>query len=264
MSEDIKETIESIENPALVLAMCNLKDRKTKEAEEKFMLELKRARFLSPAIVEVKDENGDFQKATGGKSNASETRINFMMLSMEDGRKFLPAFTSMDEVRKWRGDEKLQCVVATMDNYISIINRDPNGPSGIVVDPFGSNIVMHRQLIEKMQDKQNGGQSEKIMIGDPKEFPQALADALSKFFDENGNVETAYLFVMRRGDVLSYLIILDYDTEAESDRRKFFDAIAQASKEHLNGISISIAPLGDAVSEKIITEDKKPFYTKNK
>ena len=67
------------------------------ETERKFISELRKARFLSPAIIEVKNENGEFVTAVEGKADPKNTRVNFMMLTQKDGQKFLPAFTSIED-----------------------------------------------------------------------------------------------------------------------------------------------------------------------
>ena len=53
MSEENKRLKPSeIENPALVYAMYEMKEKKTQEAEAKFISELRKATFISPAIIE--------------------------------------------------------------------------------------------------------------------------------------------------------------------------------------------------------------------
>ena len=133
-TENKKIKLDEIENPALVYAMYEMKDKKTKEAEAKFISELRRAIFITPAIVEVKGEDGEFRVADDS-SQKGETRIQFMMLQNDQKEKFLPAFTSMEEVRKWRKEERFQTVVCKFDQYINIVASDPEGPKGLAIDP---------------------------------------------------------------------------------------------------------------------------------
>jgi len=261
MSETARPTLSEIKNPQLVEAMNELKDKKTQEAERKFMEELGKARLLTPAVIKVKDENGVYQDVKEGKSDPENTQINFMMLSNAEGDKYLPAFTNLEEVRKWRKEENLQNVVTNIDNYMSIILSDENGPKGLVIDPFGSNIILPKQLFEAIAQQQGrmNGKDEKIQLGEPSERPEALINDLTAFFEENGHVENAYLQMMKRGEQVSFLIVVEFD-ETE-DRRTLFDAIAAAANEHRAGLPISIASLDDAFGKKAV-ENKMPFYTR--
>lgn len=268
MSEDKKLQLSDIENPALIYAMYEMKEKKTKETEAKFISELRTAKFITPAIIEVKGENGEYQIAKGGTSKAEDTRISFMMLTTDKGEKYLPAFTSMDEVKKWRKEEKLQTVVSNFEQYLAVITSDDNGPAGLVIDPFGSNIIMSRDLFKNLKEAADKQKNEKIFIGEPNRKPEELENAFTEFFDENGSVEKAYLQMMKRGEAVSFLLVVDYDiTETDNaekkqaERRTLFDAIAKASKEHLKGMPLSIASYDDDFGKKAV-ENKIPFYTR--
>ena len=260
---DKEKKITDISNPALVYAMEVLKEKKDKNSEMKFISELSRARFISPAIIEVKDENGEYKLAeTDGISDPENTRIHFMMLTQNTGKKFLPAFTDMDEVRKWRKEENLQTVVTTFDNHMEMILKDDDGPSGFVINPFGSNMIMPRELLAQLKEAADKHRDEKIMIGDPRDYPEDLVGVLSDFFEENGTVEKAYILMMKRGEQESYLLIIDFDNaDYDLQRRKLFDAAAEAAKDHLNGLSLSIASFADELGKKA-ADNKLPFYTR--
>lgn len=259
MVEETKQKISEISNPKLIEAMTELKEKQTQEAEKNFMEELGRSRFLSPAFIKVKDENGEYQPAKEGKADPENTQINFMMLSNPDGKHFLPAFTSLEEVRKWRKEENLQTVVTSIDNYMSILTSESNGPEGLVIDPFSSNIIMPKGLFESMKAASSKANDEKIMLGEPKSYPDGLLNALTEFFDENGGVEKAFIQMMKRGEAISFLLVVDFDQD--QDRRTLFDDIAQKVKGYLDGLSISIASLSDGFGAKA-TENKFPFYTR--
>ncbi len=262
MNENGKKVAE-ISNPALVYAMEVLKEKKDKNSEMKFISELNRARFISPAIIEVKDENGEYKLAEGnGISDPENTRIHFMMLTQNTGKKFMPAFTDMDELKKWREEENLQTIVTTFDNHMEMILSDDDGPSGFVINPFGSNMILPRELLTQLKEAADKQKNEQVLIGDPKEYPEALAGALTDFFEENGTVEKAYILMMKRGEQESYLLIIDFDnTDDDLQRHKLFDAAAETAKDHLNGLGISIASFADELGQKA-ADNKLPFYTR--
>lgn len=259
--------VSEIENPALVYAMYEMKEKKTREAEGKFISELRRAKFISPAIVEVMGPDGEY-KVADNSSKRGDTRIQFMMLTTESGARFLPAFTSMDEVRKWRKEEKLQTVVCNFDQYIRIVTSDAEGPSGIAIDPFGSNILLSRELLEGLRKAIEEQQKTQVYVADVKEHPEELEKALTEFFDENGQVEKAYMQLMKRGETVSFLLIVDHDIpdgasdeEIKNIRKELFDKIANISKPNLKGMALSIAAFADDFGRKAV-DNKFPFYTR--
>lgn len=134
MSENKIDKLEDIKNIALLDAIKEMKDKKTKEAEASFISELKKANLITPANIDVNAEDG-------------KQRINFILLSNDKGDVYLPAFTSMDELKLWRKDEKTQAVVCKLEQYIGIILSNPNGPKGLVIDAFGENILLSRQFL---------------------------------------------------------------------------------------------------------------------
>ncbi|WP_044974366.1 enhanced serine sensitivity protein SseB C-terminal domain-containing protein [Ruminococcus sp. HUN007] len=255
-TENKKIRLDEIENPALVYAMYEMKDKKTKETEAKFISELRRATFITPAVVEVKGEDGEFRVAEDS-SQKGETRIQFMMLQNDKKERFLPAFTSMEEVRKWRKEDHFQTVICNFDQYINIVASDAEGPRGLAIDPYGSNILLSRELLEGLKSAIDERNNSQVFIADLKEHPEELEDALRDFFNEDGTVEQAYLQLMRRGNDVSYLLIVDNEfpenaseDEVKSIRKNLFDNIAEKIKPALNGRPLSIAGFSDEFGKK--------------
>lgn len=268
MDENKRPDIRKIENPDLIEAIENLKkDSQNKENEIAFVAQLRKAVFISPAIIEVKDDNGEFHRLEAEKADPENTRINFMMLSQKDGKTFLPAFTNLNELKKFREDEKLQTIVTNFEQYLSIICSDDKGPDGFVIDPFGSNLIMPRELLKALfnaEKKMNEEHKNQVLLGDAKEYPEDLLDALKNFFDENGTVENAYIRMLRKGNEVSFLFIVDYDDCEDKDekvRKELFDAIAECAKEFRKGLGISIVSVADDFGKQAI-ENKLPFYTR--
>lgn len=269
MSENKEKKIklEEIENPALVYAMYEMKEKKTREAEGRFLSQLKQAVFITPATVEIKGEDGEYHVAEDS-SQTGDTRIQFMMLSNADKETYLPAFTSMDELRKWRKESKIQTVVCRFDQYVNIIATDPEGPKGLAIDPFGSNIMLSRQLMESIKNAVDKKLANQVYIAELKERPEKLEAVLKEFFDKEGTVDKAYLQLMRRGENVSILLIVDNrfpegasEEEIKAIRKTLFDSIAEAAKPELNGQALSIAGFSDDFGKKAVN-DREPFYTR--
>lgn len=91
-----------------------------------------------------------------GTVNLNEnTKVGFVMLNAQDGSTWHPAFTSWDEVFKWKdiANESAppQSFIVGFDQFISMLKSNP-GPRGIVINPFSDNLVIPRELLEKWAD----------------------------------------------------------------------------------------------------------------
>jgi len=78
-----------VSNPMMVGSIELLKAEDTPEHRQMFLDELQKAKFLSPVVIDpvpVPDENGRV-------TIARDAKVQFPMLSTEDGRKFFMAFT---------------------------------------------------------------------------------------------------------------------------------------------------------------------------
>lgn len=266
MSEENKSlNVKEIENPALVYAMHELKSKKTKDAEIKFVAELGRSTFITPAIIEVKDENGEYQRVVSGHSKAEDTKISFMLILTEDKKRYLPAFTSISELKKWQDKQGQQTVICNFEQYINYVTANDNGPAGLVIDPYGSNLILSRDLLMGMRKAIEG----KVFIGDFNERPEAFEKALSDYFDEKGIVEQAFLLLMKKGNEVRNLLVVDYDKanpdaskeDLDKEKQALFNDIAEVCKPYLKDINLSIADFDEDFGKKA-TENKLPFYTR--
>ena len=100
--------------------------------------------FLSRVVIDrvpVPDENGRV-------TIARDAKVQFPMLSTEDGRKFFMAFTDWTELKRWRDEENQQTFAMNFDDYAGMLLRSP--ALGFVINPFGGNIVVTREMVASM------------------------------------------------------------------------------------------------------------------
>ena len=84
-----------------------------------FLDELQIAKFLSPVVIDpvpVPDENGRV-------TIARDAKVQFPMLSTEDGRKFFMAFTDWTELKRRRDEENQQTFAMNFDDYAGMLLR---------------------------------------------------------------------------------------------------------------------------------------------
>ena len=102
-----------VSNPMMVGSIELLKAEDTPEHRQMFLDELQKAKFLSPVVIDpvpVPDENGRV-------TIARDAKVQFPMLSTEDGRKFFMAFTDWTELKRWRDEENQQTFAMNFDDY---------------------------------------------------------------------------------------------------------------------------------------------------
>ena len=93
-----------VTNPMLVGAIELLKAEDTPDHRKLFMVEVMKAAFLIPAIVDPAPE----PNAEGKVAITSANKIQFPMLSAPDGKRFFMAFTDWTELKKWKDEEGQQ------------------------------------------------------------------------------------------------------------------------------------------------------------
>ena len=97
------------------------------------------------------------------------------------------------------------------------------------------------------------------MLGEPKEQPRELLEAVKRHLKATREVKKAYFMLMIRDNEQSFLIVVDFC----GDREKVFGGIAAAATPHLKqGQFIDMVPAGDRFGQNAIAE-KKPFYTRS-
>lgn len=142
----------NVSNPMLVGAIELMKAEDTPEHRSMFVEELAKADFLSPAIVNPAPTEG----ADGEQILAPGSKVQLPMLSTSDGVKFFMAFTDRAEYDKWQErNQEMPVFALRIEEYAGmILRRDPNGnicPAlGMVINPFGANIILPREMLASM------------------------------------------------------------------------------------------------------------------
>lgn len=140
-----------ITNPMLVGAMELVKADDTPEHRNVFIMEVLKAVFLAPVVVTpvpVPDENGMIEIK-------SDSKIQFPMLTAPDGRQFFMAYTDWDELHKWKNEDNQQTFAMRFIDYAGMIfEKKENGEvcpaAGFVINPYGANMTMTKELIATM------------------------------------------------------------------------------------------------------------------
>lgn len=240
-----------VENPGLLDVMNQL--RQGKDSEEVFFSELFQAKFLCPAQVELKDA----VKGKGGKvSVGGESAVSPTSIRDQEGNHFLMAFTDWREIRKWSEEKNLKTLVLTYEDYQHIIIDGDSPYAGVVINPYGANIVLNKDMMQNiLPDKVTMQEGETVMIGVPKDYPVKMVEALSQEFAKRKDVKCAYLLWMARGDETSYLLVLD----ADGNEQKLFPVIGEICQPFLDEEFMDMVPFYSQFGQSA-AENQEPFY----
>lgn len=263
---EIKQSNAPITNPALVQAMDAMKQERNPKTESAFVNSLKIGRFLVPAdvdTVQAAQANPD-----GTVELKDQQQVKFVLFSSPEGEKYFPLFTDASEIAKWPDRDKHKLAAISYVDLCHFFQRDQNRPEGIqgiVVNPFTQNIMVPVDSMMKILNTEALAPGTKIQIGDLKEKPQELLDAIEAHLVNEPDVSKAYLRVMKREDKPNpnLLLVLDIDVQKLGDAgiKKLFDGVAEVAKPLLRGMELAIVPASNNFGVAAL-RDAVPFYEK--
>ncbi len=131
-----------VTNPMLVGAIELLRAEDTPGHRRMVMEEIMHATLLSPVTITpepLRDENG-VPRIT------PEHHVQLPMFSRE-GKNFFMAFTDFGELEKWQSDEGHSVFGFRFNDYFKMMNDAGETCQGIVINPFGNNIVLGKDMI---------------------------------------------------------------------------------------------------------------------
>ena len=132
------QSSESVKNPKLVAALQEVLKHDDFITRSQMAAALMEARLLSP-----------IQKQTVlTEKKGPSTWIRFESITNTEGEKYYLAFTDMDEYSKWNEDGSHdQALIMTMEDFGNILIRQVNDLKGFVINPYGENISISKQLL---------------------------------------------------------------------------------------------------------------------
>lgn len=244
-----------ITNPKLLNAIEEMK--KDNNKEQSFVNELFKAKFLCPAWVELKNSvKGNKGQITVGEGST----ISLMSIDDQQGKHFLMAFTDWEEIRKWNKEVNIQTIILTCKDYQQILTKDDSSYGGFVVNPYGANIMLNKEILENIHSNEMVVQAgESVMIGEPKDYPKDMAEKLKETFADIVDIRSAYLLWMVRNSETSYLLVLD----ANGNEQKLFPVVGKICKSCLKGNFIDMVSFSSQFGQSAV-KNQTPFYISSK
>lgn len=134
----MNQTSEEIRNPRLIEAMRAMLRHDSEKTRGHMAEELMVSRLLAPV-----------QRQTVLTEREGPTmRVRFEDIQNAEGDKYYLAFTDMEEYNKWNEDGTHdQALIMTMEDFGNILIRNINDLKGFVINPFGENISISKNLL---------------------------------------------------------------------------------------------------------------------
>ena len=193
--------------------------------------------------------------------------INFNVLTTDNNKIYLPAFTDLEELSKWGIPSNMDTITLNFDNYVEIILENEN-IKGLVINPFGDYYIISKKGLENLKDmkkerlKVNEVRIEtnsKLIISEPKHLPTMMMEAIKNCCDSLENVNKAWILEMITEKDKSWLLVLDF----EGDKNYIFSKISQAARNYLGNMYLDMLPYEDDFARNSV-QNHKAFYSKNK
>ena len=183
--------------------------------------------------------------------------INFNVLTTDDNKIYLPAFTDLEELSKWGIPSNMDTTTLNFDNYVEIILENKN-IEGLVINPFGDSYILSREWLKELKVNEVRLEvNSKILLEEPKHYPTMMMEAIKECCDNLGNINKAWLLEMLTEKDKSWLLILDF----EGDRNYIFSKISQAARNYLGNMYLDMLPYEDDFAKNAVV-NHKTFYNK--
>ena len=201
------------------------------------------------------------------KEDKNNKNTNFNVLTTDDNKIYLPAFTDLEELSKWGIPSNMDTITLNFDNYVEIILENKN-IEGLVINPFSASFILSRGWLKELKDmkkerlKVNEVRIEansKILIDEPKRYPTMMMEEIKNCCNSLGNINKAWLLEMMTEKDKSWLLVLDF----EGDKNYIFSKISQAARNYLGNMYLDMLPYEDDFARNSV-QNHKAFYTKNK
>ncbi len=259
-TEDVNEPVV---NPRIQGLMRQAAGKPTEEMMNLIYEELAmNAKFLSAIMVThepVKKEDGTATFEQG-------TKMQLPLLTAPDGSKYYPAFTDWQELNKWHEILEPKTLMLSLDDYVALVQKNED-TKGIVINPFGENMMVDRPLLEHLKMKkdmlvqgktvQHIDKNEKISLAEAAEFPVEMVKKITEELKKENCVEKAWLRLMKRKEEISYLFVADI--ELPGNQEAVFERVANAARPFLKGIGINMITYQQEFGKNAV-EGVEPFY----
>lgn len=189
-----------LENPELKAAIQACFSSPTPEHRRVMAVRLCRANYLVASLV---DEGGlQINPSTGAAHLAGGSKIGFLSIADDAGKRYLPLFTDWDELRAYTSD-KVAGMVLPADQAWDMITSAPADYDGVIINPAGQLVKMMADQVRAMRadtrtvESTMVGENTRIQFRAAQSVPQNVLDAWSAICRANPQVLACQAFDVR-------------------------------------------------------------------
>ena len=245
-----------LENSALVAAIEALQRAPNAETEKVFFEELRQAHFL---LVLHKALNHDEPDADGKFTLKEKSTISFPMLSPPNSAPIFFGFTDWPALCTWRNEPNQHTMILSFDDVAAMVLRENFDCAGFLVNASSHDFFLPRNIIAHVSGRANSYTVQKettVTLGEPKEYPHALVDAVKVQLKQMREVKRAWLRLMVKDGEQSFLIILEHSGE----KGAVSQMVGKAASPHLDkGMFVDIVTTDQEFGANAV-KDIMPFY----
>lgn len=276
-------------NEILAQALAGMRAAQNQETLLRAVQALLDTKVLAPA----KWDKEPTRNEDGSMNFDPDTRVSLMVVAGNDGSKYFPMFTSMEEVRNFYGKNPINCLILSIDQYLPFLQAAKEEPAsadtqaeeakaegedkpvsrgirGIVVDPAGADVPFETKFLEGVRQaykrplQQNTIQKgDKIWLKNPENG--AAKDAMEAALISGGfhepKVKAIYLKERmenpEKPEETHWFVVIDSD---ELDTG-IFARIGELCRAAANGREVEFIFTNQGVAQKV-AQSSKPIYTR--
>ncbi len=199
------------------------------------------------------------------KAPGKDSTKSYELITATTGDKYLPVYTDLENLKKHPMHQKayVHTGILTIEHMSAMIEH----VAGVVINPFSHNFVVQKDLLEHMMKTKKQmnltlqetevDHDTQVKLGDPKNYPQEMTDAISEYAKTNPDINAIYLRLMKREDEISFLLVVDYT----GDRGSIFEGIARAAQKYMPvNMYLNLVSYEEPFGKDAATNE--PFYKK--
>lgn len=143
-----EKNIEKLDNSLLENAIEEMRKNFNADTQNKVINISLRSTFLVPAVVEkntelIADENNHL-------SFHDNHKARFILINHKEKGSFFPVFTSEDELRKLKTEEKFSAFSMTFADIAGLTENTPK-VNGFVINPFHQNLPFSQEMLASIK-----------------------------------------------------------------------------------------------------------------
>lgn len=243
----IPEQERPVINPSLVCSanrffQCLENKTVTPDKELNLLADTGHAEFLIPVQGQPKDGT-----------------VTVPALERSDGKKVVPFFTDITELRKFDQKGRFSIAKAKFDQ----IETFCNGGEVVVLNPFTFDFNITKETceaIKKVMDVVPANDKERAVIYTPEGIPDQLTQDISEVLDDNGKVVKAALRGIRKTDSVHLLVSVDCGDADEEETKSIMNDILENIKGTVDD-SIEFVPASSRLG-RLAMNNAVPFFEK--